>query len=283
MECLFCGNPSDSGEHVIPGWLQQHYRLMDLKMSLVNRTTIPYRKLIIDSCSSCNTKQFSQLESKISKESGTFSDYYLWGLKIHWGLMAKNSMLPADRSDRRKGTIVDADLITENLDFARLFFKSVSDRETLFRPSPFGSVILLDISSTKLKGFELTQSYVLGCLAITLKSKLLIVFFNDRQAISQAISSQELKDRIKDRLSLRFFLLEAGYLAMRREDIPHGVLKIEGKRQSVVISPGSFTLPQLKQFDDEEFSLLAPTVGIEVNKIKGNEWTAQLLKPMNRS
>jgi hypothetical protein len=33
-ECIFCGQPADTVEHVIPKWLQNHFKLFDQTLEL---------------------------------------------------------------------------------------------------------------------------------------------------------------------------------------------------------------------------------------------------------
>jgi len=277
MNCLFCGGLAKTREDIIPKWLQRHYNLWNQKMFLPNRTGISYRQLKVPSCPRCNNVLFSKLESKISTQSGTLDDYYLWALKIHWGLITKDTTLFKKLSSPQEGKMIDPVFISEDLEFAQQFFKAVSGRPTQFHPSPFGSVILLDTKGTNFELFDFVHSFSLGCVAITLKTKLLIVFFNDRQAVRANVNFKALKEKVVDGLQLRFFLLDMGYWAMRRRDIPHGIFAFEGPNQTIVGSSGSFVKPHLSEFNDQDFTKLARSVGIRVEKATNNQWAVAFL------
>jgi hypothetical protein len=122
-KCFACGGPATSGigEHIIPKWLQNEYRLFDERLTLLNGTKIPYRNLTVPCCVDCNTGFLSRLESSVQpifhrgavlsgEESLTLAR---WLSKILIGVLVKETGLVFDRSQPGRGSIVDPGFIEE--------------------------------------------------------------------------------------------------------------------------------------------------------------------------
>lgn len=123
--CFLCGHSlkgKKSSEHVFPKWLQNRYSLWNQEIHLLNRSTIPYRKLTIPCCRTCNSVYLSPLENTIQTyhEKG-FPEFikldrikiFQWIAKIYYGLLFKELSLLVDRSDPNYGTITSPDLLQE--------------------------------------------------------------------------------------------------------------------------------------------------------------------------
>lgn len=117
--CFVCGCALDKSnrtrEHVLPQWLQQQFNLAHDHLVLLNGTPIPYRQITVPCCRHCNGTHLSQLERSISMAVGggypavrevPESLLYQWLAKIYVGLLYKELLLPADRVDPEKGSIV---------------------------------------------------------------------------------------------------------------------------------------------------------------------------------
>jgi len=123
--CFLCGHElgkKKTTEHVFPKWLQQTFNLTNQEIHLLNRTTIPYRKLTIPCCQSCNTIYLSTVEDKIKRyyQKG-FSEFikldklliFQWIAKIFYGLLFKELSLCIERSEPAQGFITDPELLNE--------------------------------------------------------------------------------------------------------------------------------------------------------------------------
>lgn len=123
--CFLCGcllKNKKSVEHIFPKWLQNRYSLWNGTITLLNRTTIPYRGLTIPCCRSCNTEYLSPLENtvRLHHEKG-YSEFlkldkimiFQWIAKIFYGLLFKELSLYVDRSDPNYGFITSPDLLKE--------------------------------------------------------------------------------------------------------------------------------------------------------------------------
>ena len=123
--CFLCGHTLENektNEHIFPKWIQQKYHLQNQKLFLLNRTKIPYRKLTIPCCPSCNTQYLSRVENVFKQyfEKG-FSEFkgldkltiFQWIAKILYGLLFKELSLRLERSDPTQGFITDPELLQE--------------------------------------------------------------------------------------------------------------------------------------------------------------------------
>lgn len=124
--CFLCGvaltADRDSDEHVIPKWIQERYELWDEKLTLMNRSTIPYRQLKIPCCSVCNSKHLSKIETEVQKACDAGREalldlppvtLFLWAGKILYGLLYREHLLSWNRQAEKEGPIVPAELLEQ--------------------------------------------------------------------------------------------------------------------------------------------------------------------------
>lgn len=122
--CLLCGSVlSDndhSDEHVFPKWLLDRHGLWDQRISLLNKTEIPYRKLRVPCCQRCNNEHLSRIENSVRVGfSGGISalehldpkTFQLWLVKIFYGMLFRELSLPFTREDESNGAIVPAEMM----------------------------------------------------------------------------------------------------------------------------------------------------------------------------
>ena len=188
--CAFCNEVADSKEHVIPQWLQRQYNLKDQKLGLWNGTSIKYSQAIIPACKYCNSVRFGRLENKVRLGKATKQEYYLWALKIRYGLALRDSTLLLDRSNPEKGSILPKELENYGVEFIKHAFKALDNPEYTFHPSPFGSVFLFK-QSDKTKGtfglVDVPPPYW-GLSIVVPADKVLMVLFADRGAVRKCLS-----------------------------------------------------------------------------------------------
>lgn len=148
--CFLCATPLDqtsrSREDVIPLWLQRDLELRDEELTLMNRTSIPYRQLKIPCCADCNTKHLSRIERTISSafREGVESVrqlseplIYQWLAKLYLGLLYRELTLPFDRAQPKRGYIASR----SDFDNVRiLWFWLRQDMTRMRSGSPPGSV-----------------------------------------------------------------------------------------------------------------------------------------------
>lgn len=164
--CFLCGAQMQnrkSVEHVFPKWLQQKYNLWSKKITLLNRTELPYRKLTIPCCKLCNTKHLSLLEGIVQKahDKGYNSvinldrmKLYQWVLKIFFGILFKELSLFLDRKNPEMGKIMESDVL-ERFKILYLFFQSVRLSVEFEDFNPYSIFIF----KTHVKGDEIDFDY----------------------------------------------------------------------------------------------------------------------------
>lgn len=134
--CFLCGSllqDQSTAEHVFPKWLQNKFELWDRSIHLLNGTTIPYRRLTIPCCKTCNGEYLSQLEIDIRNAvEGGFEEFkkldpvrvFQWISKLFYGLLFKELSLPVDIRNRQMGSIMKAEVL-ERFQMVHVFLQSI--------------------------------------------------------------------------------------------------------------------------------------------------------------
>lgn len=114
-KCFLCGAQADSLEHVFPKWLLKEFGLWDSCVGLLNGTDMPYRQLVIPCCRSCNSTSLSSVENRVRAALSQGPEatanlermtLFVWCLKIFYGLVYRECLLPLNRRSPADGTIV---------------------------------------------------------------------------------------------------------------------------------------------------------------------------------
>lgn len=150
--CFLCGVKMDGNstkEDLFPMWLLRKHNLFKEKLTLINRTLIPYSQLKIPCCAKCNNEHLSQLEYKISSaiNSGYHSCLNLdpilifyWAAKIFYGILRKELSLLVDRRDPQKGSIVPETLI-QAYNNLHTFMQGIRRPMEFVGPLPFSVLV----------------------------------------------------------------------------------------------------------------------------------------------
>ena len=145
--CFLCGDSKSAvtKEHVFPKWLLKKFNLWDKKLTLLNKTKLPYRLLTVPCCSSCNNGQLSSLENQIKTniESGYQAAllldtdiWFLWLTKLYYGILRKELYLKYDRSNPNSPSIIaPSDL--QALNSLHLFLQQVLDKHYFVDHRPY--------------------------------------------------------------------------------------------------------------------------------------------------
>ncbi len=189
-ECIFCQGEATTKEHVIPRWLQRHFDLTQQRLGLWNGTSISYSQAVVPSCATCNSVRFSKLERRVQQGQASERDYYLWALKMRWGLSQRDTTLLLDRAQTERGPLMPPSRAGISEDVIRHAFRGVDSPTFTFWPEPFGSVFIIE-QSPDLRG---TFGFVdvpapFWALAVTLPSdRILAVLFGDRGVVRRHLS-----------------------------------------------------------------------------------------------
>lgn len=154
--CFLCGTElnqdNKTDEHIFPKWLQAELDLWNKEIFLLNRTSIPYRKLVIPCCKTCNNVYLSKLEDIVqsSFDEGylgfkNLSDIqiYQWAGKIFYGLLFKELSLRSKQSNPESGYITNPKLISE-YEIIHFFLQSVRKKFIIENFEP-GSVFIFNL------------------------------------------------------------------------------------------------------------------------------------------
>ncbi|MYQ77578.1 hypothetical protein GTW64_10735 [Streptomyces sp. SID4923] len=122
--CFLCGTDLSGGnrtdEHVFPQWLIKRCALHNQHITLLNGTTLPYRKLTIPCCSACNNEHLSRIEIQVRQAFDSGHEavaaldpdvLFLWMGKVYYGLMFRELSLLADRRDASLGAIMPTEFL----------------------------------------------------------------------------------------------------------------------------------------------------------------------------
>ena len=181
MKCLFSGQKTTNKEHIIPQWLQRKFNLSNQTFYLPNGTKLPYRDAVIP-VSKKHNSNFGKIENNISRNVYKLEEVYLWALKLHLGLIFRDSSLKFDRSSFGSPFILD----TENFDseiklFRHLYKIWLTNGST--NPTPIGSVFIID-SLYENNEFDFFHCLITGTIGINLGRKFVLVFFWDQRDAS---------------------------------------------------------------------------------------------------
>lgn len=123
--CFLCGSSlagAGTREHVFPKWLCNRNALWDEKLTLLNRTAIPYRQLTVPCCDECNQVHLASLEGDVADAFSAGYEgvrvldqirLFQWMAKIHYGILFKEFSLVLDRRNPKLGTILNEEILED--------------------------------------------------------------------------------------------------------------------------------------------------------------------------
>lgn len=179
MFCLFSGEQTDSLEHVVPQWLQRRFSLQDQTITIPNGTTLKYRHLTVPAAKEHNAL-FGQIENRVSQGEYRLDEVYLWALKLHVGLILRDSSLRVDIRDPQSPFILEAGNYSHEIELFRILYSLWKDGGST-EPFPVGSVYVLD-SLLPDDQFDLIHCLYTGTVGVHVGGKFLVVFLWDQGA-----------------------------------------------------------------------------------------------------
>lgn len=187
-ECMFSGEPADSDEHVIPSWLQRRFGLWGQDVVLPNQTAFRYARAKVGVKAEHNQK-FGLIENRMAEGRFNLQEAYLWGLKIHVGMMWLDSRLKRERKDQSSGTILNTANFSKQLLLFRHLYKNWANGGTTL-PYPFGSVFLLE--GALMPGeFDFIHCMISGAVGISIDDRFLVVLLWD---LAEGMRGRALRD-----------------------------------------------------------------------------------------
>ena len=237
--CVFCDNSSNiTKEHVIPRWLQTYFDLPHKRVTLWNETSMPYRQTIVPACYNCNTERFSKLEESIRNNTADEKEYYIWALKIRYGMAIRDSLLNFDQKNPSKGPLLPKEVANYGADFFKPVLKNFDKPGFTFYPNPFGSVFIFKKDAIDFDFIDIPQPY--RAVGIVLpENRVLIVLLADRGVVKKVATNMGIVKYISqniDSFDLRLMMftllrlqnririprgVKITFTAVRSETIPH--------------------------------------------------------------
>jgi len=132
---------------VIPAWLQRHYKLSNQRLGLSNGTSVRYKQAVIPACAKCNHDRLGPLEQRVQQSQASKQDYFLWALKITYGLSVRDATLPLDRTSPTSPPLVAQEQFAETGLLLREAIRSLDGTGFRLSPDPFGSVMFIESDS----------------------------------------------------------------------------------------------------------------------------------------
>jgi hypothetical protein len=272
MECLFSGLEANTKEHVIPGWLQKRMHLRTQSLILPNKTAIKYKNLVVPAVKSHNEK-FGKIEKRISNGVFNLIEVYLWALKIHVGLLYRDSTLKTNIRNPFSKSIANLD----DYEFQIRVFRTLYDcwrKNGKIEPTPFGSVFIVD-SVTSSDQFDFMHCGYTGSIGIDLGKKFVLAILWDKAKTLNTNALSEWYGHRLDQLrqykgqtsydiyctmALRVWACETAYFAYLHRNESMTLFQ---SGNTVAASP-DLNQYQPKQFNDGEFSLVCKNFGLKI-------------------
>jgi hypothetical protein len=150
--CFLCGTKlgkkNSSREHIFPKFLLHASNLWDQKLTLLNGMTVPYRRVVIPCCRSCNNEHIGRLDKKVAeyvkagyKKFRKIKEPILfqWLSRILYCILYLELITPREpRFKRRK--ILKRDFF-RRLETVFLFLNSIRVGTTFHQPYPWSIFI----------------------------------------------------------------------------------------------------------------------------------------------
>ncbi len=177
MDCMFCGETPDTEEHIIPKWLQNRYSLQNQILLIPNGTELQYKFAKIPVKNEHNN-QFGKIEQNISQGIFNLNEVYLWALKIHIGMLYRDSSLKYNIRIPNSSTILDINEFSSEVIMFRLLYNNWRNGgETT--PNPLGSVYVFD-SLMPYNDFDFIHCLETGTICLNIGDKFITVFLWDQ-------------------------------------------------------------------------------------------------------
>lgn len=223
--CVFCDSSDDiTKEHVIPKWLQNYFGLYNQRVRLWNETTMPYRQAIIPICHNCNSNRFGLLENAVQNMTASEQQFYIWALKIRYGMAIRDSLLSFDQKNPNKGSLLPNEIATFGADFIKPVLRNFDKPDFTFQPNPFGSVFIFTKNSVSFDFIDIPQPY--RAVGIVLpENRVLVVLLADRGVVKKVAINMGISKYIDhhiDTFNLRTIMFTLLRLQNRMR-IPRGV------------------------------------------------------------
>lgn len=198
-ECFLCGKylNEKSSEHVFPKWLLNEFNLWNKTITLLNQTSITYKRLKIPCCKQCNNVFLSKVEKIINeKYKEGFKAFlkldeliiYQWIGKMFYGLLFKELSLLIDQGLSKKEYIVSPEML-EQYKIFHGFLQSIRIPLKFSNFDPW-SIFILNLHEDKrlIENFDYHDSIEFLTFSIRMKNIGIIACLGDNSAQKDILS-----------------------------------------------------------------------------------------------
>jgi hypothetical protein len=193
--CFLCGRPltrtTRTTEHVFPKWLLNEFHLWNQSLVLLNGTAIPYRKVRIPCCRTCNGTYLAALERRV--ESAVHGGYrafrrlprgvvFQWLTKIFFQILYLETRLAVDVKVPARGTILTPEFV-EEFRLEHLLLNSVRIPVHASAPPPWSIfVVPTQTSADTRKNFDFLDNVPNQVVGIRMNDIAIIAVLMDANA-----------------------------------------------------------------------------------------------------
>jgi hypothetical protein len=180
-----------------PRWLLRETDLWQERMTLLNRTTIPYASLTIPSCEECNSFWLSKVESAVAAAFRAGPDAVksldqtmlaLWMGKLYYGLHFKEIGLPVDRRQPAGPTILSPEDLANNLGELHHLMQSLRGRVQLTRPLASVIVLRTQVPEERKLRFDYRDALDVPFIAVRIGATAVLASLLDWGAVAEGLT-----------------------------------------------------------------------------------------------
>jgi hypothetical protein len=270
--CFLCGDAlggAGTQEHVFPAWLLHRHALWDARLHLLNRTTIPYRRLTVPCCRTCNNEDLARLEKEVAGAfSGGYSEVaaldevvvFQWAAKIFLGMLFKETTLSADRADRSKGPMMTSEYL-RSLDLLHGLLQSARRPIDFVGSSPFSVLVANLHELPEPLAFSFYDNLRLLTFSLRSRDVGIIVSFQDGQMAAESYGQYltEVGGRKLHPMQFDELFAKVTYEARRMSHRPGYIWSLTPEREepcTVIMNQSAY----IREWNQEEFATLLATV-----------------------
>ena len=169
--CFLCGRKltptTRTTEHIFPKWLLNRFELWDQRLTLLNGTSLPYRRVRVPCCTLCNGVYLGSLERRVrtAVEGGydivrtlPRTVLFQWLTKIFFQILYMEMRLAADVRDPKQGSILTPEFV-DNFRLEHVLLNSVRVPVELAGTLPWSIfVFATQCASDNRKNFDFLDS-----------------------------------------------------------------------------------------------------------------------------
>jgi hypothetical protein len=201
--CFLCGvwlnTKNNSREHIFPKFLLNKFKLWEQRLTLLNGTEIPYRKVVIPCCKTCNNKYIGRIDKEISQGvKGGFDQFakldevlvFQWLSRILYSILYLEMITPRDPRFKRRKILKKT--FFKSLETAYVFLNSIRIKTEFHEPYPWSIFLFKTQSHTDPQlSFDFKDNPIMFTIAVRMGDIGIVAALQENGAL-QTIEEQAL-------------------------------------------------------------------------------------------